>query len=134
VPVGTLARRVALGAALSATLLAPAACGDDQPGFCAPFAEVVELEALTTALGAGDLEVARAEARRLDDLADQAPAEIRPDLAALTGAVVDIVELLEAEDPPGRGAEALNERLAELDRRAIAVEDWALENCGLRLR
>jgi hypothetical protein len=128
------ARAVGAGALAAALVLSAGACGDDQPAFCGDLEAAADLQELSDALSGGDLTVARAEARRLDDLAGRAPSEVRPDLLALTGAVVDVVELLDGGEPGGTGAEALNRRLAELDRRSTAVEDWALRTCGLQLR
>jgi hypothetical protein len=87
--------RAALVAAVLTTALG--GCGDGTPAFCQPLAHMSDLDALAGALDADDLDAARAEAQRLRDLADDAPAEIRADFAALANAVVDIVELLEQE-------------------------------------
>lgn len=136
-----LARRVAIVAAL----VALGACGDGTPAFCTPLAEVADLAALADAIDASDGTRARAEAERLVALADDAPTEIRSDLAALADAVVDIVDLLEAdadtssaEDsaPPAeieRRRANLNERLGELDRRSTRVSTWAATECGIDL-
>lgn len=120
--------------------LAATGCSDGTPEFCGSLRADADLDALGTALDAGDLDLARAEAQRLADLADEAPAEIRPDLSALADSVVDVVDLL-ADEASGtsdageieRRREQLNEDLAEMDRRSQRVATWALEECGLRL-
>jgi hypothetical protein len=127
-----------------------AACSDGTPAFCEPLQETADLAALTSALEAGDLDKAASEARRLADLAEEAPAEIRADFEALTQGVVDIVDLV-AEDraatavDPGatsstvdpseveRRRDELNERLSDLDRRSDRISAWAVEQCGLDL-
>jgi len=90
---------------------------------------------------------ALAEARRLRDLAAEAPPEIRADFRALAEAVVDIVGLLEderaASDGTGGGSpgpaeverrrEQLNDRLGQLDRRSLRVATWSSRECGLDL-
>jgi hypothetical protein len=130
---------------VAAVLLATAAtglvgCTDGTPSFCAPLRDNAQLGALSDALDSGDLDVASAEARRLADLADEAPAEIRADVEALGDAVVQIVDLL-ADEQSGdedageleRRREQLNDELAELDQRSERVSDWALQECGVRL-
>lgn len=126
-------RARALVGALALATISVGGCSDQRPAFCEPLEESVELDELTEALESGDLELAAAEARRLADLAEQAPTEIRTDLRALTVAVVDIVDLLGEESPAAASTESLNERLGELDRRSTTVSDWALEQCGLDL-
>ncbi len=116
------------------------ACTDGTPSFCTPLRTNADLDALTVALESGDLEVASAEARRLTDLADEAPSEIRTDLRALGDAVVQIVDLL-ADETSGTGdaseierrRDRLNDDLAELDLRSERVSTWALQECGLQL-
>lgn len=119
---------------------AVAACTDGTPAFCGPLREQADLAELADALDSGDLEVASAEARRLADLAGDAPPEIRSDLEELADAVVELVELLadervgtgDADDIERRRAR-LNEELAELDQRSERVSEWASTECGLRL-
>ena len=94
--------------------------------------------------------MARAEARRLSDLAATAPSELRSDLEELAAAVGEIVDLLAAEAeaaaapedddeatrPPAdviRQREELNRRAGELDQRSRRVSDWARRECGLEL-
>lgn len=115
-------------------------CTDGTPEFCTSLRTDAQLDALGDALDAGDLEVATAEARRLADLADGSPAEIRGDLTALADAVVEIVDLLADEASASSDAgelerrrSQLNDELAELDVRSQRVTNWALEECGLRL-
>jgi hypothetical protein len=123
-------------------------CGDGTPAFCTTLAERSELEELTAALGRGDLSAARNEAERFAQLAEEAPSELRGDLAAIGESVVQIVDLLalETDDPSQEGAadpdaqrEAdqrradLNEQLGDLDERSRRVSAWALEECGLEL-
>ena len=116
------------------------ACTDGTPSFRTPLRTNADLDALTVALESGDLEVASAEARRLTDLADEAPSEIRTDLRALGDAVVQIVDLL-ADETSGTGdaseierrRDRLNDDLAELDLRSERVSTWALQECGLQL-
>lgn len=131
------ARRCLVAAACCLLL---AGCGDGTPEFCEPLRSTADLEALRDALDTGDLDLAGAEAQRLVDLADEAPAEIRADLQALGDAVVQIVDLLadEAEGTSDAGElerrrEQLNDDLAELDRRSQRVSSWALQECGMRL-
>jgi hypothetical protein len=115
-------------------------CTDGTPAFCTSLRDNAELGQLADALDAGKLDVASAEARRLQDLAGDAPPEIRADLEALGDAVVQIVDLL-ADEQSGSGdagelerrRERLNAELAELDQRSERVSDWALQECGLRL-
>ncbi len=116
------------------------ACTDGTPAFCGPLREQADLAELAEALDAGDLEVASAEARRLSDLAADAPPEIRTDLQELADAVVDLVELLADERAGGGDAEdierrrsRLNDELAALDQRSERVSEWAATECGLRL-
>lgn len=117
-----------------------AACTDGTPAFCGPLREQADLVELADALDAGDLDLASAEARRLADLAADAPPEIRSDLQKLADAVVDLVDLL-ADERAGKGdaddierrRARLNEELAELDQRTERVSDWASSECGLRL-
>lgn len=145
----TVAVSVAATVALTVT-----ACGDGTPSFCAPLEANSDLSALSAALEEGDLETAGAEARRLRDLADEAPEQIRADFRALAEAVVDIVELLEedrlASEPvedggthgssttvdPGqveRRREELNTRFGDLDGRSERITTWARRECGLEL-
>src|SRR5690606_25421784 len=101
-------------------LLALSSCGDGTPAFCAPLAESSDLGTLADALIEDDLPGATAEARRLRDLADTAPTEIRADLAALADAVGDIVELLEQEEraaSTGTEAEPPEVSAAQIERR-----------------
>jgi hypothetical protein len=115
-------------------------CTDGTPDFCGSLRANADLEALAEALSAQDLERASAEARRLTDLAQEAPTEVRGDLVALTDAVVDVVDLL-VEDQQGAGGSSeaerrraqLNDDLGELDERSQRVSAWALRECGLRL-
>lgn len=125
--------------AVSLAVVAPG-CSDGTPEFCGPLRANAELIGLGTALESADLEVAAAEARRLSDLAEEAPAEIRSDLAALGAAVEEIVQLL-ADEAAGtseaseieRRREQLNDDLGELDLRSDRVSRWALSECGLDL-
>lgn len=75
-------------------------CGDGRPAFCDQLQEVSSLRSLRTAIEQGDLSDARAEARRLREVADDAPPEVRSRFRALAGAVNDLVELLAAERTP----------------------------------
>ena len=139
-------RRAALVVATLAVLV-PIACGDGTPAFCTSLAEVSDLDALAGALEEDDLRTALAEARRLRDLAAEAPPELRADFRALAEAVVDIVGLLEderaASDGTGGGSpgpaeverrrEQLNDRLGQLDRRSLRVATWSSRECGLDL-
>ena len=139
-------RRSAAALMVAATTLVPLACGDGTPGFCTPLAEHADLDDLATALERGDLTVADAEARRLRDLADEAPEEIRSDFRALADAVVDVVDLL-AEDQLAteatddavnpseveRRREDLNDRFGELDTRSERIRTWARRECGIEL-
>lgn len=132
-----------IGAAWLSVVLASAGllgCSDGTPEFCTALRTNADLEALADALSAGDLERAEAEARRLADLSDEAPAEVRSDLTALTEAVVDIVDLLVDEQAGAGGSSEterrraqLNDDLGELDERSQRVSTWALRECGVRL-
>lgn len=132
----TVARAVAVVAVAAVSL----SCTDGTPEFCGSLRANADLEALAEALSAQDLERASAEARRLADLAEEAPTEVRGDLVALTDAVVDVVDLL-VEDRQGAGGSSdaerrraqLNDDLGELDERSQRVSTWALRECGLRL-
>ncbi len=139
-------RRVAAGIVLAATTLVPVACGDGTPAFCTPLGEQSDLDALATALEQGDLTAADAEARRLRDLAEQAPEAIRSDFRELADAVVDVVDLLaqdkaaaeaggDAVNPSEveRRREDLNDRFGELDARSERITTWARRECGLEL-
>lgn len=75
-------------------------CGDGRPDFCDQLQEVSSLRSLRTAIEQGDLSTARSEARRLREVADDAPPEVRSRFRALAGAVTDVVELLSAEQAP----------------------------------
>jgi len=120
--------------------LVGAGCSDGTPEFCESLRRSADLSALGEALDAGDLDNATAEALRLADLADEAPAELRTDLTQLADAVVDIVDLV-GDEASGtsdaseieRRRDQLNQDLAELDRRSERVSNWALTECGLRL-
>jgi hypothetical protein len=124
--------------ALSSVLLMTG-CTDGTPAFCSSLRATADLSALGEALESGDLERAGAEARRLSDLAREAPTEIRADLAALATAVEEIVDLMADEAAQGesseleRRRELLNEQLGELDVRSERVSGWALRECGLQL-
>lgn len=128
---------------LATTVLGVSSCGDGTPGFCEPLAESADLSGLATAIEAGDLDTAGAEAERLSDLADSAPAEIRDDFDELIDAVVDVIELLEstaATDGPGAGTgdlerqrDDLNARLGELGTSSDRVAAWASAQCGIDL-
>lgn len=127
-------------AVTTALVVSVSACGDGTPGFCTPFREQADLDALASALDKGDLDIASAEALRLADLADGAPPEVRADLQALADAVVQLVDLLADErggvDDAGemeRRRARLNEELAELDQRSDRVSEWAATECGIRL-
>jgi len=117
-----------------------AGCTDGTPEFCESLRRSADLSALGDALDAGDLDNAAAEARRLADLADEAPPELRADLTELAAAVVDIVDLV-GDEASGTGdaseierrRDQLNQDLAELDQRSERVANWALTECGLRL-
>lgn len=135
--------RCRLGAAtliLSTSLLA-VSCGDGTPAFCSTLRERSDLAALGGALDEGDLDAAGDEALRFEELAAEAPTEIRGDLQELGDAVVQIVELLAADrddtdSPEGEADQRrqdLNERLGELDERSRRVSAWALEECGFQL-
>ena len=141
-------RRVAVGLLAAAATLVPLACGDGTPSFCTPLADHADLDDLASALEKGDLTVADAEARRLRDLADEAPEEIRSDFRALADAVVDVVALLaqdrNASDAAGdpdavnpseveRQREDLNDRFGELDTRSERITTWARRECGIEL-
>lgn len=123
---------------LTATLLS-AGCTDGTPAFCSSLRSTADLAALGEALESGDLERAGAEARRLSDLASEAPTEVRADLSALATAVEEIVDLMADEAVQGesseleRRRELLNEQLGELDVRSERVSGWALRECGLQL-
>ena len=105
-------RRAVASLVLAAATLVPVACGDGTPAFCAPLAEQADLDDLATALEDGDLTAADAEARRLRDLADEAPEEIRSDFRALADAVVDVVDLvLVMTVNPGFGGQAYIETM-----------------------
>ncbi len=130
----------AVSGAIAVLLVTSTGCSDGTPAFCDSLRANADLAALARALDAGDLEVAAAEARRLSDLAGDAPPEIRADLSALGDAVVEIVDLL-GEEASGEGdagelerrRDRLNDDLGELDQRSRRVTTWALEECGLRL-
>lgn len=142
-------RRALAGISLALALLAVPGCGDGTPAFCAPLADQADLGELGTALEQGDLDVAAAEARRLRDLADEAPEEIRSDFRELGDAVVDIVDLIAEDrrvteatssDPDAvnpseveRRREDLNDRFGELDTRSERITTWARRECGLEL-
>lgn len=131
--------RVTLAAALlGSTLLG--ACSDGVPAFCSTLRDNAQLDELSSAIAAGDLERAEAEARRLGDIADQAPPEIRRDLRAIGDAVAGIVQhLVAAEDPATDSSEAerdrdrLNDELGSLEPRIGRVSTWAQRECGLNL-
>ena len=139
--------RLAAATLILSTSLLAASCGDGTPAFCSTLREQSDLAALGAALDEGDLDAAGDEARQLEELADEAPAQIRGDLRELGDAVVQIVDLLATERDdaevegadPGAPGEAdqrrqdLNERLGELDERSRRVSAWALEECGLAL-
>ncbi len=97
------------------------------------------MKRLGSALDAGDLTRAQREAKRFAQLADEAPAEIRPDLKALADGVTDIIELLQKDkqgaDPASleRRREELTDRLSELGRRSTDVSAWASRECGVEL-
>ena len=143
-------RRTVSCVVLAAVAATPIACGDGTPSFCEPLRSSADLKALTTALDGGDLDAAGAEARRLSDLAAEAPPEIRADFRALAESVVDIVELLAEDervsqpqegtgeqtvDPSNveRRREDLNDRFGDLDRRSERISTWALRECGIKL-
>ena len=140
-------RRAVASLVLAAATLVPVACGDGTPAFCTPLAEQADLDDLATALEDGDLTAADAEARRLRDLADEAPEEIRSDFRALADAVVDVVDLLaqdraateagggDAVNPSEveRRREDLNDRFGELDARSERITTWARRECGLEM-
>lgn len=124
------------------------ACGDGRPAFCDDLARAADMDALSAALRAQDLDKARRAAREFSDLADGAPSEVRPDLQDLARAVSGIVDLLGAERNamPGAGREGqgdaavverqrddLNERLDELATTSSRVERWATRECGISL-
>ncbi len=125
---------------LALVALVGAGCTDGTPEFCDSLRRSADLSALGDALDAGELDNAAAEARRLADLADEAPPELRSDLTALADAVVDIVDLV-GDEAAGtadaseieRRRDQLNQDLAELDQRSERVANWALTECGLRL-
>lgn len=134
--------------ALLTLLTLPLGCSDGTPAFCGPLSEAADLDAVSEALDAGDLDAAQAEAAALQDLAAGAPDEIRSDLIALADSVADIVDLVvadtpepgEADDRPGRQAseverrrDDVNSRFADLDRRSTVVTTWAARECGLDL-
>lgn len=125
---------------LLAGVASAGACSDGTPPFCTSLRANADLDGLAEALAASDLEQAGAEALRLTDLADDAPAEIRADLRALATAVTEIVDLLADEaggtSEPGeneRRRDQLNDEFGELDQRSDRVSTWALRECGLRL-
>lgn len=132
-------RQLTLSALLAALVLA--GCSDDTPAFCTPLAEIADVGSLSAAIEAGQLDVAANEARRIVDVAEEAPPEIRSDVRALGTAVGDLVELLAAEQ---RGSETLagdttrlraeiNAQLSRMDERSDRVSRWALRECGLEL-
>ena len=116
-------------------------CSDGTPAFCTPLAEVADLGELSDAIERGDLDVATNEARRLVDLAEDAPPEIRADLTAIGAAVVDLVELVGEEQRAAdltagdltRRREQLNSELSRMDERSDRVTRWARRECGLEL-
>jgi len=121
--------------------LSTAACSDGTPAFCTPLAEIAGLDELSAAIERGDLDVATNEARRLVDLADEAPPELRADLSAIARAVVELVELVGEEQRAAdltagdltRRREQLNAELSRMDERSDRVSRWARRECGLEL-
>lgn len=138
------------------------ACGDGRPGFCDELSEQASLDDLAAALEDGDLDTAATEADELQQLAEDAPREVRPQFEALARGVADVVGLLEAEQRSGtdgtggsggdgtgdataddgnvtdpadveRLRKELNERLGELGDDSSTVSAWTEENCGFSL-
>jgi len=133
------AARLKLLAVLPALSLLIVACGDGTPKFCESLSRQADMKRLGSALDAGDLTRAQREAKRFTQLANEAPAEIRPDLKALADGVTDIIELLQKDkqgaDPASleRRREELTDRLSELGRRSTDVSAWASRECGVEL-
>lgn len=95
------ARRAAAVGALCLLSTVPAlGCGDGRPEFCDRLQDVSSLRSLRTAIDRGDLTTARDEARRLREVADDAPPEVRTEFRSLAAAVADVVELLAVERSP----------------------------------
>ena len=93
-----------------------AGCTDGTPAFCSSLRSEADLRSIGDALDAGDLDVASAErARRLTDLADEAPPELRGDLRALGQAVVDIVDLLSDQVSGAVNADEIERRRDQLN-------------------
>ena len=143
-------RRNLAGAVLAVTAVVAVStgCGDGRPAFCDDLARAADMDDLSAALRAQDLDRARTAAREFSDLADGAPEDLRPDMQDLAGAVSEIVDLLSAERNamPGAGHEGqgdaavverqrdeLNERLDDLAVTSSRVERWASRECGLDL-
>lgn len=123
------------------------ACTDRTEVYCDELAKQADLSALVAALNSKDLPRATDEARKLGELADRAPQEIRVDMQALAQSVLDIVALLKADQKqaPNSSVEGdssaqvdqdrnqLNRRFDDLDVRSARVSRWASEKCGLKL-
>ncbi len=74
-----------------------ASCSDGTPGFCRDLNSSKQLDGIVAALKKNDLKRADSEARRLKDLAAEAPGEIRTELEALADGVVDIIDLVKRD-------------------------------------
>ena len=78
--------------ALAAVAAASTGCGDGRPAFCDDLARAADMDALSAALRAQDLDRARTAAREFSDLADGAPEDLRPDMLDLARAVSEKAE------------------------------------------
>lgn len=137
-----IGRRVVASTLAVAVALLVGGCGDGRPGFCDELERHADLSRLESALRSGNLGRAERAAEDFQELAEDAPSDIRPDLRAVARGVRDLVTLLrsdsaaagteDAERAAGR-RDALERELGTLSRNSSAVEAWARRECGMDL-
>lgn len=129
---------MALALALLVAGLAPA-CSDGDAEWCDRLRREGSLTELSRAVTSADADAAASAVEDFDDLAQDAPREIRDDMVAVADALGRAVEVATASEDAGtpsemeRRRDLANQGLAGVTAHSNAVTAWAERECGIRL-
>lgn len=113
-------------------------CGDGRSEWCESLSGLSGLDDLVAAVGAEDPSAASDALADLEELASEAPGEIRSDMEAVVTLVGEVVEIRLASDDVDEAElelrrERVNQDLAQITVHTAEVSTWAERECGIRL-
>lgn len=125
-------------ALLGVLLLSPAGCSDEAERFCERLADAATLVDLRNALDRDDRAAVQAALNDLNDLADDAPEEIRADFQRVARTVTSTVRAVtDVTAPDGSSmpvdVSRLNDELGQVAPSSQRIAEFADRDCGITL-